>query len=86
MSNRFAQRGPKDFSDIELQEGQTGAPVFADALCYIDCELVEIAAGGDHDLFIGKPVAGAVGQGAPLLFYGGQYGEMQNPEVRGDRK
>ena len=39
-----------------------------------------------HDLFIGKPVAGAVGQGAPLLFYGGQYGEMQNPEVRGDRK
>ena len=86
LSNRFAQRGPKDFSDLELKEGQTGAPIFADALAHVDCRLVEIVAAGDHDMFIGEPVAGEVGKGAPLLYYGGMYGELANAEVRQDRK
>ena len=86
LSNRFAQRGPKDFSDLKLKQGETGAPILAEALAYVDCRLVEITAVGDHDLFIGEPVSGAVGEGAPLLFYGGQYGEMLDAEVRQDRK
>jgi flavin reductase (DIM6/NTAB) family NADH-FMN oxidoreductase RutF len=86
LSNRFAQRGPKDFSDLKLKQGKTGAPILAEALAYVDCLLVEITAVGDHDLFIGEPVAGEVGEGVPLLFYGGQYGEMLDAEVRQDRK
>lgn len=86
LSNRFAQRGPKDFSDLDLTSSATGAPILTAALAYLDCKLVDITAVGDHDLFIGEPVAGSVGEGAPLLYYGGRYGEMKIAEVREDRQ
>ena len=86
LSNRFAQRGPKDFSDLATRVAETGAPILVDALAYLDCTLVEIAAAGDHDMFIGKPLAGEAGEGDPLIFFGGRYGELAEVEVREDRK
>ena len=76
LSVRFAQRGPKDFADLATQVAQTGAPILVDALAYGDCKLGEIAAAGDHDMFIGECLAGAVSSGAPLIFFGGQYAEL----------
>jgi len=76
LSVRFAQRGPKDFADLATKVAQTGAPILADALAYVDCKLVEIAAAGDHDMFIGECLAGEVGSGTPLIFFGGQYAEL----------
>lgn len=76
LSVRFAQRGPKDFADLATKVAQTGAPILADALAYVDCKLVEIAAAGDHDMFIGECVAGEGGEGAPLIFFGGRYAEL----------
>src|SRR5262245_17714026 len=58
VSRRFAQRGPKEFSDLNLTTAATGSPVFADALAYADCRVVEILPGGDHDIFIGEILAG----------------------------
>ncbi len=86
LSNRFAQRGPKDFADLATKVAETGAPILVDALAYLDCTLVEIAAAGDHDMFIGKPLAGEAGEGDPLIFFGGRYGELAEVEVREDRK
>ena len=86
LSNRFAQRGPKDFSDLATRVAETGAPILVDALAYLDCTLVEIAAAGDHDMFIGKPLAGEAGEGDPLIFFGGRYGELAEVEVREERK
>ena len=78
LSVRFAQRGPKDFSDLATKVAQTGAPILADALAYVDCKLVDVAAAGDHDMFIGECVAGEVGSGAPLIFFGGGYAELSD--------
>lgn len=75
-SNHFAAPGPKDFSGIPLQDGETGAPVFADALAWVDCRVVEILPGGDHDIFVGQIVAGDARDGEPLLYFGGSYGEF----------
>ena len=56
----------------------TGAPVIKDALAYLDCKLIEQFTPGDHTLFIGEVVDGAVmNEGVPLSssdlehFYGG---------------
>ncbi|HEV3023334.1 MAG TPA: flavin reductase family protein [Pirellulales bacterium] len=73
LSQRFAARGPKEMGDLTLTTAVTGAPILADALAYVDCKLVEILPGGDHDIFIGEIVAGDVREGKPLLFYGGKY-------------
>jgi flavin reductase (DIM6/NTAB) family NADH-FMN oxidoreductase RutF len=79
LSRRFAQPGPKDFSDLNLTVAETGAPILADALAYVDCRVVEVAPAGDHDMFIGEPVAGETYDGQPLLFYSGQYAQLEAP-------
>ena len=73
ISRRFAASGVKGFSGLELALAETGAPILVDALAFVDCRLVEILPGGDHDMFIGEPVAGEARDGEPLIFYGGKY-------------
>ena len=86
LSNRFAQRGPKDFSDLDVQVAETGAPILSAALAWLDCRLVDTVAAGDHDLFLGEPVAGVAAEGTPLLYYGGQYDQLVSAQVRKDRQ
>jgi len=76
ISRRFATPGPKDFSDLELVESKTGSPVLDNALAFIDCQIVQVVPGGDHDMFIGKPLAGETRDGKPLIFYSGQYTQL----------
>ena len=76
ISRRFATPGPKDFSDLELVESKTGSPVLVNALAFIDCKIVQVVPGGDHDMFIGKPLAGETRDGNPLIFYSGQYTQL----------
>jgi|TARA_B100000809_G_scaffold168225_1_gene165564 flavin reductase (DIM6/NTAB) family NADH-FMN oxidoreductase RutF len=76
LSNRFATPGPKEFGDLDFVEGETGSPVLAGTLGYVDCTLKEVLAGGDHDIFIGEIVhgedrVGEEGAGRPLLYFGG---------------
>ena len=73
ISRRFAISGPKDFSGLTLTTAETGAPILVDAIAFVDCKLVEILSGGDHDMFVGEPVAGEVREGEPLIFYRGEY-------------
>lgn len=73
LSGRFAARGPKDFSDLEYTVAVTGSPILVGSLAYLDCRLVNTFPGGDHEIFVGEILAGAVGRGEPLLYYNGQY-------------
>lgn len=79
VSQRFATRGYKDFESVALMTAETGAPVLKDALAFVDCRLVEILPGGDHDMFIGEIVAGDIGIGDPLVFYSGSYTSLAPP-------
>src|SRR5262245_12226098 len=76
LSRRFAQRGPKEWGDVAVTTAATGAPVFAEALGYVDCKVTDILPGGDHDIFLGEIVAGEFREGRPLLYYCGKYGRM----------
>ena len=55
--------------------GSTGAPLAAGALAVIECELKEMYAGGDHDLFLGRVVAVRMGdtRKGPLVYHEGSY-------------
>ncbi len=77
ISDRFAFKGPKDFSGLETSTAETGAPILKDALGWVDCKLKEILPGGDHDVFVGEIVAGGAGEGgAPLLYFSGKYAKL----------
>ena len=76
LSRRFAMKGAKEFADLALKIAETGAPIFADALAFLDCKVVDILPGGDHDIFIGEIVAGDAKDGKPLLYYCGKYARL----------
>ncbi|MEX2560681.1 MAG: flavin reductase family protein [Pirellulales bacterium] len=78
LSRRFATSGLKDFSDLDWTEAASGAAVFSDALAWVDCRLVEVLPGGDHDIFIGEILAGDAREGSPLLFYRGKYRRLDD--------
>ena len=73
ISNRFAFKGPRDFSDLDTTTAETGAPILAGTLGWVDCRVSEILPGGDHDIFLGEIVAGECGEGDPLLYFSGGY-------------
>ena len=76
LSVRFSSPGPKDFSELETKTGATGAPILLDALGWVDCKVVEVLSGGDHDLFIGQILDGDCREGKPLLYYGSRYAQV----------
>lgn len=82
ISTRFAMKGPKEFSDLDWFAAETGSPVFRASLAYVDCRVVDIAPGGDHDIFIGEIVAGDLLNPTekPLLYYSGAYRAISTVE------
>jgi flavin reductase (DIM6/NTAB) family NADH-FMN oxidoreductase RutF len=76
LSIRFSSPGPKDFSELDSHSAATGAPILADALGWVDCRIVQILPGGDHDVFIGEILDGGCRDGKPLLYFGSRYREL----------
>lgn len=76
ISNRFAFKGPKDFSGLDIKGAETGAPILEDALGWVDCKIREAITAGDHDILIGEILAGDARDGQPLLYFGGSYARL----------
>jgi len=55
---------------------EEGVPIIEGALSWVVCTLRELIAGGDHTIAIGEIVAMGLGDGDPLLWYGGQYHDV----------
>ena len=55
---------------------EEGVPIIEGALSWVVCMLRELIAGGDHTIAIGEIVAMGLGDGDPLLWYGGQYHDV----------
>ena len=75
QSVNFSKHELKDirFHKLKVKRGATGAPIIEDAIAYLDCKVVEIYDGGDHDIFVGAVQKLAFHEADPLLFYTGRY-------------
>ena len=63
----FALNEPA-FTGLEIARSEAGNPLLAEALAYLDCSVVGKYPAGDHDLFIGKVIAGRLlGEGQPMV-------------------
>lgn len=77
LSNRFASRREDKFDGVAWAPGgATGCPVFEEALASMECEVTSILPGGDHDIFVGEIKAVRVGEGKPLVYWKGAYGDV----------
>src|SRR5262249_30237199 len=73
LSARFAQKGGDKFQNVPWREGVRGVPLLQGALACLECRKIHMYAGGDHRVFLGEVEAVHVTDGAPLLYYRGEY-------------
>jgi flavin reductase (DIM6/NTAB) family NADH-FMN oxidoreductase RutF len=73
---------PGRLRGVAFTIGRTGAPLLADCVAYLECRVREIAAGGDHSIFMGEVIhQGVVSDAPPLLFFRGQYRAVAGDSV-----
>lgn len=78
LSQRFAF-GPDPWAGAQWHAGEGGAPVLAGALAHVECAAERALDGGDHTIFLGRVLRAGAREGAPLLYFRGQYGGFAEP-------
>ncbi|MFJ6675693.1 flavin reductase family protein [Actinosynnema sp. NPDC091369] len=75
VSKRFSGPVEERTEGVALDFGVTGAPLLADALAYLDCDLHRRIDAGDHVIIIGwvRDFEIRRAEARPLAFYGGRY-------------
>lgn len=76
LSERFAWvKEQHRFEQGDWQEAVTGAPVLADALAWLDCEIYARQAAGTHTIYVGRVLASGVPRPdqPPLVYWNRGY-------------
>ena len=75
VSRRFSSDQPDRFGGggVSHHDSGHGVPVLDGVLASIECEKQAEAPGGDHTVFFGLVIGGAVSDRSPLLYYRGGY-------------
>ena len=83
LSDCFAGRSDfrySQFCNVPSHAVATGAPIFDDALAFIDCRIVNVFPGGDHSIFIGRVEALGSDERRPLLYYRSSYPRLEGSD------
>jgi flavin reductase (DIM6/NTAB) family NADH-FMN oxidoreductase RutF len=73
---------PDRFHGIDWFTAQTGAPILPGVLGWLDCQLGQAFASGDHTIFVGNVVAcGVHNNEPPLLYYHRQWRQLAQASV-----
>jgi len=75
LSNQMASRGVDKFAGLDWSPApETGSPMFAESLGYVDCQIHSVHEAGDHFVVIGRVLdLGTHDAEKPLLFFQGKY-------------
>lgn len=77
LSAHFASSLSDKFAGVPWKPGDfTGCPMLEGALAWIECHVVDIYSGGDHDIFLGRVASVQVHEGAPLVYFRGSYASL----------
>jgi len=79
ISNQFAGGASQEerFANVNWHKGETGSPVFCDALASIECTVVEQVLAGSHWIVIGEVQNATCNTGKPLLYFDSSYCELK---------
>jgi flavin reductase (DIM6/NTAB) family NADH-FMN oxidoreductase RutF len=73
LARRFGTKSGREenkLAGMRARRGRTGAPILDEALAYFDCELTSRSRAGDHELVLGRVLAGEIldRQAVPLTY------------------
>jgi flavin reductase (DIM6/NTAB) family NADH-FMN oxidoreductase RutF len=79
FADKRRPRGDREFEAVRWRPGPaTGAPLVADALAWLECDLAAAYDGGDHSIFVGAVRALEKGDTKDaLLFYSGAFHRLE---------
>ena len=66
LADRFAGRAPlvdRHFDDVPHLISETGSPLLAESICWLDCTLESHTPSGDHGIYLGRAVSVGHGSG-----------------------
>lgn len=77
LARLFASKAPeaRKFDDVPYRL-HDGIPMIEGALAWVACELERTVPGGDHTIGIGSVHGAECSDGAPLVWYRGEYGSF----------
>ncbi len=75
LARQFCGLPAERFAGVSCHDGLGGAPLLDGAIARLECSAFHGVDGGDHHIFLGRVEAYATGEGAPLLFHGGSFGD-----------
>lgn len=77
LSRRFAARIADKFEGLDYRMSDSGLPVLADVVAWIECTLHAVHEAGDHFIVLGQVDSLDVARDShPLLFVRGKYGQF----------
>ena len=76
ISNRFARSAPDKFDGLDYAQGPDGTPLLSGYAARFVCKAGFEYDGGDHAIFVGEVVDHDQRDAEPLVYHGGQYGQM----------
>lgn len=76
--NAFFRKDVDPWDLVEWHAGETGAPILAGAIAYMDCTINNVVDAGDHWMVLGlvRDLDCPAEAPGPLLFFGGGYGRF----------
>ena len=78
LSNHFASPSDDKFAGVEYHLGIEQIPVLTGALASLECRLQYSYEGGDHTIYVGEIENAVVDDGNPLLYFHGNYREIED--------
>jgi flavin reductase (DIM6/NTAB) family NADH-FMN oxidoreductase RutF len=83
IAERFAGRhSPTKFEGVATSYGSLGSPLLEDALARLECRVSEQVTGGTHTVFFGEVHHAEAAGGAPLAYFRGAFGRIEEPQDR----
>ena len=78
LSRAFARRSPDKFRGVGWRPAESGSPILAGTLAWVDCSVEAEHSAGDHLIVVGRVLdMGVAHEEGPLVFYRGGYGRFQ---------
>lgn len=74
LARLFASKAPEDakFAGVPHQV-HDGLPVIDGTIAWVGCRLEQLVPGGDHTIGLGAVESAEAGEGAPLMWFRGEY-------------
>jgi flavin reductase (DIM6/NTAB) family NADH-FMN oxidoreductase RutF len=82
LSIRFASRSDDKWQGVPSTTWNSGVPILSGCLANLECSLVNVVDGGDHQIFIGKVEKLKHHEGgSPLVYFRGSYMDPAAPSL-----